>query len=507
MRLSILIGGKAGQGINKVSEIASELLAEHGYFTFNYREYPSLIRGGHNFNILSVSDERIGSIESKLDILVALDEATIDKHKDKLKKDGLIISYKRFESEGRNLNITLLGSLVRLLGINRELLLEKVKSHFKDKGTIHAAEKGYNSQDKKFELKKLNNNIKIMTGSLGVALGAINSGLNLYFAYPMTPATTLMNELASRQLENNFLVFQPESEIACVNSALGASFTGAVAMTGTSGGGFDLMTEAFSFQGQSEIPLVVYLASRASNSTGLPTYTGQGDLDATLRAGHGEYPRVVIAPGDPLECIEKTNEAFYLAYKYNSLAIILSDKHLAESEFSSNKTPVKPLKIQNKNKFPGETIVKASSYEHDKDGNTAEDAETAKKNAEARLRRYEELKKEASKFEMIKLYGNSSKNLVISWGSNKSVTLDSIRDLDCRFLHVIYLKPLSDKIKPEMEKAENILLVENNSTGQLGRLIREKTGIKIEAKNRILKYDGRPFNSDELKEEIKTRLI
>lgn len=506
MRLNILIGGKAGQGINKVSEIISELLSEEGYFTFNYRDYESLIRGGHNFNILSISDERVGSIESKIDIIVALDETTIDKHKSKLKKDGIMISYKGFESEGRNLNIALSGALVKVLGIDKKEIIEEVEETL-GKEAVKSAEKGYESQDKKYNLKKLNKQIKIMTGSLGVALGAINSGLNLYFAYPMTPATALMNELASRQLDNNLLVFQPESEIAAVNAALGASFTGAISMTGSSGGGVDLMTEAFSFQGQSEIPLVVYWASRGSNSTGLPTYTGQVDLDAALRAGHGEYPRVVIAPGDPLECIEKTNEAFYLAYKYNSLSIILSDKHLAESEFSIEKSPVKPLKIINKNKFPGETIVKASSYEHDKDGNTVEDAENAKKNAESRLARYEELKKEASKFEMIKLYGKKdSKNLIISWGSNKPVILDAIKDLDAKFLHVIYLKPLSDKIKEEMLKSKNILLVEMNSTGQLGRLIREKTGLKIEEKNRILKYDGRPFNSDELKVEIERRI-
>ena len=314
----------------------------------------------------------------------------------------------------------------------------------------------------------------------------------------MTPATRVMEELAITQInsKNNLVVFQPENEIAAVNASLGASFAGARTMTGTSGGGFDLMTEALSFQGQSEIPLVIYLASRSGPGTGVPTYTSQADLDVALRAGHGEFPRIVIAPGDPIEAIEKTNEAFYLSEKFSSLAIILSDKHLAESEFSSDRKPNKILNLPAK-----KSMFKASSYEHDNFGNTTESAEITKKNAERRIAKYDAIKKECKKFEMIKLYGKKdSKNLIIAWGSTKTAILDAIEGLDCKFLQVLYLKPMSGRIKEEIIKAKKVILIENNSTGQLGRLIREKTGIKI--KNRILKYDSLPFKSDELKKEI-----
>ncbi len=352
-----------------------------------------------------------------------------------------------------------------------------------------------------------------MTGSQGIAFGAVNSGIDIYFGYPMTPATPVLHELASLQEKNKFMVFQPENEIAAVNQALGASFAGAKTMTGTSGGGFDLMTEGLSLQGQSEIPLVVYLASRPGPSTGVPTYSMQDDLDVALRAGHGEFPRIVIAPGDAIECIEKTNEAFYLSQKFNTLTILLSDKNLAEGEFSSDRKPNQTLKVEVKRKLPGEGIVKANSYEHDEKGNTTENPEIIKKNAEKRLRKYEEIKKEAKKFEMIKVYGNkNAKNLIIGWGSTKTVILDALDAIDnsikkignYKFLQVLYLTPLSDEIKEEIEKIEKekgkIILIEQNVTGQLGRLIREKTGISI--KNRILKYDGRPFLCDELKEEI-----
>src|SRR3989344_1567878 len=461
MRFNILIGGKAGQGINKVSQIVSDILTEQGYFTFNYRDYPSLIRGGHNFNILSISDKRVGSYESKLDGIVAMDEKTIVLHKNELKNNGFIIDFKEFDGLGRNLNIALAGALIKIFGIDKRILIDRIKKEFNNQEAISASEKGFNNKGKK--------------------------------------------------IEHNFLVFQPENEIAVANAGLGASFAGAKTMIGSSGGGYDLMTEALSMQGISEIPLIVYLASRPGPGTGIPTYSTQADLDVALRAGHGEFPRIVIAPGDPIECTEKTNEAFYLSEKYGALSIILSDKHLAESEFSTDRKPNKIIPVEVKRKVPGEGIVKASSYEHDEYGNTTEIPAVAKKNADDRIRKYEKIKEEAKIFQMIKIYGNkNAKNLVISWGSNKTAILDAIDAIDesienpskgnWKFLQVLYMKPMSDEIKKEIENANKVILIEQNVTGQLGRLIREKTGIKIE--NRILKYDGKPFTSDELKKEI-----
>ncbi len=510
MQLNILIGGQAGQGVNKISEIVSKVLVSQGYFIFNYRDYPSLIRGGHNFNVLSVSDKWIASNESKLDILVAIDENTVKKHKNELKKEGIILNSKKFKDMGRNINVALSGALIKVLGFDKKILINEIERQFKSKEANESAEKGYESVESKFNFKKLDNKISIMSGSKAIAQGAINSNIDLFLAYPMTPATNVMHELAkvaSKQSkegsgENSLMVFQPENEIAVVNSALGASFAGAKTMIGTSGGGYDLMTEGLSFQGMSEIPLVCYLCARPGPGTGVPTYSSQADLDVALRGGHGEFPRVVIAPGDTLECIEAINEAFYLSEKCRCLSVILSDKHLAESEFSADKKINKIIKTEIKRKLPGEAIVKASSYEHDKLGNTIEDAETTKKSAERRLKRYKELKKECEKFQMIKIHGNkNSKNLIIGWGSTKGAILDAIKNEDFKFLQVLYMKPLSNNIRKEMQKADKIILVENNSTGQLGRLIREKTGIKIE--NRILKYDGRAFKSDELRKELK----
>ncbi len=514
MRLNILIGGKAGQGINAVSELVSAVLTDQGYFIFNYRDYPSLIRGGHNFNILSISDKQIASFESKLDAIVALDEKTLELHKQELKKDSCIIDFEKFKDHGRNLNIALAGALIKILGIDLKILTDIVKSKFKTSEALKAAKEGFESQEKKYNLTKQNNNILILSGSQAVAQGALNSDIDLYIAYPMTPATGVMNELAAHQekVNNHLMVFQAESEIAVANSALGASFSGAKTMIGTSGGGFDLMTEALSLQGISEIPLTVYLASRPGPGTGVPTYSAQCDLNIALKAGHGEFPRVVIAPGDIKEAIENTNQAMYLSEKFRTLSIVLSDKHLAESQFSFSGNINKPLKVEIKRPLPGEEyqgIVKASSYEHDNMGNTSESLEIARQGANGRLENYKKIQKECEKFEMIKLHKNNkqnSKNLILAWGSTKGVILDSIEGLDCQFLQIIYLKPMSKQIKEIMQNAENLILIETNSTGQLGYALREKTGISIPAENRILKYNSRPFTSDELKLEIQKRL-
>ena len=507
MRLNIIIGGAAGQGINKVSTIVSQVLAKYGYYTFNYRDYQSLIRGGHNFNTLSISDSPISSHFASIDMIVALNKRTLETHKKALKKGGEIILAKEFKKEGRNLNIALAGVLLKILGIPLEELIKELKSEFESpEKAMAAAKKGYNSKEKKHNLKKLSNKVEILSGSKAMAVGAKYAGLDIYIAYPMTPATNTLHEIAKSQLKNKMLVFQAENELSVINMAIGASFAGAKTMIGTSGGGFDLMGETLSLQGITEIPLVVYLASRVGPGTGVPTYTSQADLDIALRSGHGEFPRIVCAPGNPTENVEKVQELIYLSEKFKMLSILLSDKHLSESEYSSTLKPKRLKKTPITRKLPGSSIVKASSYESDENGNSTESYTVTEKNVNRRMQKYDSAKEFIkANFEMTKMHGKkSSKNLIIGWGSTSNAIIDAIKGLDAKFLQVLYVKPLSNQIKKEIEKANNVILIECNVTGQLGRLIREKTGIKIE--NRLLKYNGRPFHEDELKRYLKEML-
>jgi 2-oxoglutarate ferredoxin oxidoreductase subunit alpha len=499
MRFNILFGGSAGQGPNILTSLVGEALVKQGYYVFYSRDYQSLIRGGHNFNVLTISDERIGSNDSKIDLIVALNEETERIHKKDLSKNGLII--KAGENEE---NMYFAGAVFKILGVEFKILDEELKrlKKFYEENIKHA-KAGYEKEKRSLKLFGCNGKLKsvgrfFLNGSQGTCEGAIASGLDIYYAYPMTPATPLLFELAPRQAAANFLTLELESEIAAAISAMGSAITGAKTMTGTSGGGFDLMTEAFSMAGIAEIPIVFYIASRPGPGTGVATYTGQGDLKLCLNAGHGELFRVVVMPGDSKECYELTNQAFYLSQKYKMPSIILTDKHLAESFYTfENKSKLLPVEKSTK-------FGRYNSYEHTNSGESTEDAEIIKKGFDRRMKNERDVSIECGKFEGIKVHGNkNSKNVIVSYGSTKGAIIDAIKDTDCKFVQVLYASPFpTEKIKKELSGAKKIILVENSSSGVLGDLIREKTCINIEDKNKILRYDGRPFLGDELKEEI-----
>ena len=327
MRVNILIAGKAGQGLNELSIFLSKILIKSGFYVFNHRIYQSLISGGHNFNIICVSDKEVYSHDEEFDIALLLDENSFKIHKQNLKDKCVVLqgfnpklknsifldsgAYRKVE------NIYFAGCLAKILNINKKMLDEEIEHIFAGKPLLkldlEAVEKAYKQGYKyKINLKpeKSDKNIFYLTGAEATGIAAIESGLDIYFGYPMTPATSLLTFLSLQQEKNNFFVFTPENEIAIANSALGASFSGARVMIGSSGGGYDLMTEAISMQGQTEIPLVVYLASRPGPSSGTPTYSSQDDLNLALHSGHGKFPRVVFTPGDIEESYKASKQAF-----------------------------------------------------------------------------------------------------------------------------------------------------------------------------------------------------
>ena len=434
MRVNILIGGQAGTGPNLLTHILGEILFEKGYYVFYSRDYQSLIRGGHNFNVLTFSDDPVYSNDSLMDVIVCLDENTKKIHAKELGKNGIIL-------EGNFPNMYYAGKLFRLFDIDFQELDNKLKKIEKEYAeNIKEAKKGYDAE-KRVIYKVIGKKPKnyFINGSQGISEGAIKSGLDVYFAYPMTPATTVLAELAQKQAENNYLVLELENEISVINAAIGSSITGAKTMIGTSGGGFDLMTEALSMTGQAEIPLVAFLSQRPGPGTGVATYTGQGDLQMARHSGHGEFFRMILAPGDPIESEELTSQAFYFSQKYKIPAIILSDKHLGESFYSLTENP----KITKSEKLT--SLKKYNSYEHDENGIATENAEIIKKNVERRKNKVLEIEKESRKFEQYRLYGKTnSKNLVVSWGSTKGAILDSIKDFNCGFLQVWHIEPFPE---------------------------------------------------------------
>lgn len=501
MRFNVLFGGKAGQGPNILTQILGKVLVEKGFYVFYSREYESVIRGGHNFNVLTFSNNPVYSNDSGIDILVALDEETAEIHRKDRKKETIVLS-------GKEGNMHFAGKLFKVLGLDFALLekeLKEIKKRFEE--NIKEAKKGYDEANQTFKMEDINGaeckeKRLFKNGSMGIADGAINSGLDVYYAYPMTPATPAMWELAEKQIEKNFLVLELENEIAVANAGIGSAITGAKAMVGTSGGGFDLMTEALSLTGIAGIPLVFYLCQRPGPATGLATYTGQGDLNLARHAGHGEFTRVVVAAGDAKECEELTSQAFYFSQKYKVPSIILSDKHIAESFYTFDGKP----KITGSKKWTN--FGRYNSYEKNSQGCATEVPEIVKRNVDERNKKKIFIEQESEIFERFKIFGKrNSENVIVSWGSPKGAILDALEygEIDAKFIQILYIEPFPKEIWNEL-LGKNIILVENNSTAPLNDLLKEKIGFNAAPKNVILKYDGRPFIRNELEMEIKRRL-
>jgi len=360
----------------------------------------------------------------------------------------------------------------------------------------------------------------LLTGNQAISLGLIRAGLGAYVAYPMTPSSSVLDLMASYAGDFGLKVIHPESEISVMLMALGFSYAGIKSAVGTSGGGFCLMTEGLSLAGMAELPVVVVMAQRAGPSTGLPTYTAQGDLHFVLHAGQGEFPRLVVAPGDVDEAYIWAGRALNLAWKYQIPAMILSDKTLSESLYSfdgdlAGKAKEEPIMLWDGNgtykrylqtedgvsplAFPPQKgqVIKTDSYMHDQQGITSEDAGLTREMSEKRRRKGQSLAREMEEYETVKVYGQtSSKTALLCWGSNKGVCVEAAERLGLRAVQVLALSPFPEKRLIEaLQGVEKLLAVECNSAGQLADLA-ACYGIKVD--DRILKYDGRPFSREDL---------
>jgi 2-oxoglutarate/2-oxoacid ferredoxin oxidoreductase subunit alpha len=494
MRWSIICGGPAGAGPNFVSNLLSKLLLASGFNVFSSREYESRIRGGHNYNIVTFSDSSVNSNITKVNLLIALDDLAETSHQNEIDANTLVV-------KGNTNNAYLLGQAAKILSLDFSLLDSLLKSQQGYEENFKEVKAGYDFETRSLQLPKLKKQkLELMTGSEAIAIGAINSDLDFYYGYPMTPATTVMFELAARESKFKHKIVELESEIACVNAAVGSSIVGKKSMVGTSGGGFDLMTETLSMTGIAKTPIVFYLCQRVGPGTGAATSQSQGDLKMALYSGHGEFARVVASPGDTADCAELTSQLFYLTQKYQIPVILLSDKHLAESLFTTN-PKFRFAKSISTVSWPSRFTSYVANENAIASGNPA----IIKKDAENRLKNQSDMAKEIEKFETYRVFGNKSSNTtIISWGSTKGAILDILPELNCKFIQILYLEPFSQKLVNEIKSSQNIIVVENNSTSPLSSLIAEKCLIQIPEKNKILKYDGRPFMSDGLLEQIKS---
>ncbi|PIU42648.1 MAG: pyruvate ferredoxin oxidoreductase [Parcubacteria group bacterium CG_4_9_14_0_2_um_filter_35_11] len=542
---SILIGGAAGEGSRVAGLLGAKLLNKLGYRIFIYDDYQSLIRGGHNFSKIRASEKKILSQRRGIDFLLALNKDTIERHKDNLGKKGIII-YNSDKMKDRGIgipiekitkeeggipimkNVALLGGFAKVIGMDWKIAEEVFKKELTKKTDLNLkiAKRAYRETKNLIKIEKLDQEpLSLLTGNEAISLGAVKAGLNLYLAYPMTPASSILHYLAAHQEEFNIAVSHPENEIAVINMALGAAYAGARTMVGTSGGGFALMTEALSMAAQSETPILIVESQRTAPSSGVPTYTGQGDLFFVMGAGHGDFLRFVIAPGDAEEAFYLTGEALNLAWKYQTPAILLVDKEVSENTFSVDKDIEKKVRPENflaRNKkgnykrykdtkegisplaFPGQKniISKATSYEHDEFGISTEEEKDIEKMQNKRLRKFKKMAQEVEKLEAVKTYGkkNSQKAIVV-WGSTKGPALEAAEKLGIKMIQPIFFQPFPEKqMRKALKGVKKLISIEGNSLGQMEQVLR-CYGIKPD--NRILKYTGRPFLPEEIEERVK----
>jgi 2-oxoglutarate ferredoxin oxidoreductase subunit alpha len=556
---TIKIAGPAGLGIKSIGQLFSKILIAHGFNLADYSEYPSLVRGGHNTYQISFSRDEVFAPHRQIDIFFSILANHWQMHQSEFTPKTLIFSdellnkshlkkgifstlpLKELANEIGSpmvVNTISLGVAIYLFNFDLDLTKSIVCGFFKNFSDLNcrALESGYNyalANFSKFNLKLKHSIVKkrsvgFYDGNEAYGWGFLAGKGNFYTAYPMTPATGAMHFLAAKsESVDGLQVIHTEDEIAAANLAAGAVFAGARVATGTSGGGFALMNEAVSFCAVAELGLVYYLVSRPGPATGLPTWTGQADLLHAIYSGHGEFPKVVIAPGDLYESFEMGYQSLNLAAKLQTPIIVVSDKFLAESSGSTKDLSQIKVKVEmgdivtkpeanfERYKFTTSGIsprtlpgtkngqFMANSYEHNESGFSTEDIDVSLKMYQKRDRKN---KLALSFTPKANIFGKeSAKKLIISWGSTKGPILEALKDLpnkdDFAFLQLKTLWPINPDLKLIINNFKEIIAIENNGTNQMVTLL--KSQFDFHPTKIINKADGRPFFPEEIIKYLK----
>ncbi|MFP3879542.1 MAG: 2-oxoacid:acceptor oxidoreductase subunit alpha [Dehalococcoidia bacterium] len=559
-----MVGGEAGQGVQSIGSILSRIFARGGYHVYSDQDYESRIRGGHNFFRIRVKDAEVGAISESLDVLLALNRESIDLHRKELVDGGMVIfdQEKAPDLQGEGLlgvplselaekeadnklmaNTVALGACLGLVGYEphtAEVLLKETFGSAASEANTKALHAGHKYAQDNFHggfhvsLKAgIDEGKLLLNGHESLALGAIAAGCKFMAAYPMTPASSIMEYMASKAKDMDLVIIQPEDEISAVNMAIGASYAGVRSMTATSGSGFCLMVEGLGLAGLTETPVVMVDAQRPGPAVGLPTRTEQGDLQFVLYAHHGDFPRAVLAPSTVEDAFYLAVKAFNLADKYQIPVILLTDHLLATSyqtipvldfrkvridrgdlyEANANTKPEDYRRHRltdsgiSPRAFPGlsEALVVTDADEHGEEGHLVEDAGIRSSQVEKRLRKYNGLRRE---IEAPLTYGaDKPDSILVNWGSTYGAVRETVDILNeggtsVAMLQLNQLWPFPAKeVADALGKADASYVVEGNASGQLARLIRTETGIKVNGK--ILKYDGRPFTPTYIAERVR----
>lgn len=546
---TIVISGEAGQGLATIEALIVKTLSKTHY-VYSTKDVMSRVRGGNNTVEIRVSTTPVASYKKSIDLLFLLnnnafyrlperlhDKTVIVGEEHSLSSDYLdqygskfqVLPIKDLGSEAGSVlfsNTILYGLIIGLFNGSATEGNALISDKFSKKstkiieGNLKAFEVGYDighAVETLVEPSPTIPDYKILNGTDAISIGALAGGCDMIASYPMSPATGVLEYLARKSGDFNVAVEQAEDEIAALNMVIGGWYAGARALATTSGGGFALMEEAVSLSGITETPFVLHLAQRPGPGTGLPTRTGQEDLNLVVYSGHGEFPRIVLAPGTPEDGVTLTARAFYLADKYQVPVFVLSDQYyldskvqmtppeldngnlerfVSETDFAYKRYdlstgPISPRGIP----ANGEGIVRCDSDEHDEHGMITEDFTMRIHQNDKRLGKTDLILEDY--IEPV-FFGNENyEHLLVAWGSNYGVLKEFI--LSNPSYGVLFIKqlfPLSPTLKPYFEKAKEVSVIENNATGQLADLL--KLNLDVTVHNKVLQYDGRPFAIDEI---------
>jgi len=542
---TFIVGGKAGEGVKKAGSSAAQLFASMGRQVFQMDDYQSLIKGGHNFSVISTAKRKITSHYIKADLVVAPDKKSYDIHKEHLSEQGIMVynsdkvggaegvgiplttEAKKYPNPDLRIGVGAVATLAAVVGLDQDGLKKLIQSEYPrdvENNVAYAMaiyDIVYPKIGGKFQLGRGDKERPIVSGNEAIALGAAAGGLDTYFAYPMTPSSSLLHFLAAHDRDLGVTVVHPENEIAVINMAIGSTFAGARAMVGSSGGGFALMQEAFSLAGMVEAPLLCVLGSRPGPSTGVPTYTSQGDLKFAIHQGHGEFAKIVASPGNIEEAFYLASEMLSMVWRFQTPGILLTEKHLSENtmtvdidvgktkwsepvrhsggeykRYLDTENGVSPLLFP-----PLKELIKWDSYEHDELGITTEDPNMIAKMQEKRNRKRKAIIDYMMGMQTVNVYGDKGP-VILTYGSTTMSVLEALESgtIEATVVQPIYLEPLP-VWELERYKENEVIVVELSCVGQFASLLKEKVG--IEPKAVIKKYDGRPFDPIELSSRIK----
>ena len=554
MDINIRIAGEAGQGLVVVGKLLVGAAAAAGLEVFSGKGYMSRVRGGLNWCNLRFADHELFGLNEQPNLLLALNETALDILREHTAPDAVILLDGKEErpqtltvdftgiakqSGGTDImgNTVAAGAIWGMLGYPLEFLENFLRKEFAgrdeiiEKNLACAAagyQKGLTLPTKSTAPQPVRAPGSVTTGAAMIGLAAATSGVKFVTAYPMSPSTATLTSLAAASDRYGIVVEQAEDEIAAVNMLCGAVYAGVTAMTTTSGGGFALMAEGLSLAGMMELPIFIMIAQRPGPATGMPTRTAQEDLKFAINTGHGEFLRIVYAPGTHRQCYDLTRTALTTAHRFQVPALMLTDQYLQDAETnivmpSAEYQPIDRGLVDGEPKtyvryaespdgvspraIPGHGVaVVSDSDEHDEAGHLSEEFAVRIQQQEKRLRKNAGL---LDAFLMPEVYGDGDADIaLVCWGSTCGACREYVDAMNAggvgkfAMIHFTQLWPLpGDRLKPLLERPRRLMVVEGNATGQFRALLRE-VGITRELSG-INRYDGLPITAEYLTAEVK----